>query len=370
LFLFVFFLIACSARVETPQATGAASEADVVEVVEVVEEAGQEAQEALEGPQVASEALEVVPEPEAPVEASLAEQFVAAGGQKLCVAMVEALNPEWRLDACRTIADEDRRKDCEARRQPLHDFAGKICDVVIEEAVRHDFDPVMVLSVIERESSFGRTQLDRSTGSYKVETDICRTTLSKSRIVDRRPGKREGTELLTWTYGPSAPQPGALARNRQPVRVIGEDDETIVVDTCIIGETGIMQTSPREYRRGTVIEATGETLEGSEAQRRAQLLADPALQVRVGCLALDEHRALCPEAARGDWTTWLPAYNLGQCSPTWEKWNEYLGKVMKHYLDACDGWLPGESGLPTLARDLWPECARIAALRDSLRGEE
>ena len=31
----------------------------------------------------------------------------------------------------------------------------------------------------------------------------------------------------------------------------------------------------------------------------------------------------------------------------------------KHYLDACEGYVPAEDGLPKLIRNLWPECERV-----------
>lgn len=380
LFLFVLFLIACSARVETPQVAASAA-TDGSDAAAEAQDAVQEAEEALE-----AEAQEAVEEPlEASVEAqeaaptvpeTLAQKFVAAGGQKLCLAMVYALNPDWRMDACVVIGgregDEARKTECENQRRPLRKFAEDVCAVILDESLKRSFDPGMVISVIERESSFGRATWDQQDRRYEVQTDVCRLTLPKSRIVDRRPGRREGTELMTWTYGPQAPVAGAVARNRQPVRVVEEDDERVVLDTCAAGETGIMQTVPREYRSGVVIETTGQRMTGSPAERRAEVEADPLLQVRLGCQALADHRDLCEEDRRGDWTTWLPTYNLGTCSPTWSKWNEYLGKVMKHYLDACEkGWIAVEGEVvPRSIRDVWPECARIQEVYDALRNRD
>jgi hypothetical protein len=96
-----------------------------------------------------------------------------------------------------------------------------------------------------------------------------------------------------------------------------------------------------------------------QEERDRQELADADLQVRLGCQALVEHRGLCTEDRRSDWLSWLPSYNTGRCDPTSSKWAEYLGKIRKHYLDACEGYVPSEDGLPKLIRDLWPECERV-----------
>lgn len=380
---FLLVLLAgCSARVETPQAASAAVAADAgdgssgldagEDVDVVVGEAGEAGEVAVdEAVDVGAVEVLVSTPMSAPTSMSLlklpvAQRFVLNGGPALCRAMVYALNPEWRMDACRAL-DDDHRAACEASRAPLVQFTADVCGTVIAESLRLDFDPAMVLAVIERESSFGRAIWDRSGQQYEVQTDVCRLTLAKSRIVERRPGKREGTEVITWTYGPSAPDAGAVARNRQPVRVVAEDETAITVDTCAAGEGGIMQTTPRELHvAGDLVGLTGST-----ARRRAALDADPTLQVRVGCQALAEHRDLCPADRRGAWDTWLPAYNLGTCEPAWTQWREYLRKVAQGYLLACtNGWIPVEGGVPRLVHDVWPECGRVQAACDALHEEE
>jgi hypothetical protein len=304
-------------------------------------------------------------EPEEPEQqATMAERFVEAGGQKLCLAMVYALNPDWRMDACKAASNQDRQTACENQRRPLTKFADDVCRTVIEESLRLDLDPAMVLAVIERESSFGRAVWDRKDRAYEVQTDICKLTLAKSRIVDRRPGRREGTELLTWTYGSQTPNAGSVARNRQPVIVVAEDDDRLVVNTCVAGERGIMQVTPREIRIGG--NAIG--LTGSTAQRTAALEADPVLQVRIGCQALHDHRALMPPEQQADWTDWIHAYNTG--SP--ERGDHglaYTLKVVQHYLDACQGWIPADDGdllAVQTVESVWPECARLRKLREVL----
>jgi hypothetical protein len=283
---------------------------------------------------------------------TLAELFVDAGGLDLCRAAVYALSPELDPAVCEGLA-EDRRDRCREQREPLQTFVTSVCTAVLDESKRLDLDPLLVLAVIERESSMGRVEFDTSKASYEVETDICSWFLSKTRIRTREPGRREGTERISWVYGDDQ------RVNTQQVRVLEETDEGLRIDTCVAGEAGIMQTIPREWRSGTVIEATGDRLTGSTAQRRAQVISDPALQVRLGCQALAEHRDLCPETLRGAWTSWIFSYNLGKCDPTSSKAHEYLGKIRRHYLDACEGYVPDESGLPKLIRDLWPECERV-----------
>lgn len=292
---------------------------------------------------------------------TVAEKFVEAGGQKLCVAMVFALNPDWRMDACRASSDQERRDACENQRRPLAKFAEDVCLAVIEESLRLDLDPGLVLAVIERESSFGRVQWNQQYRAYEVQTDVCKLTLPKSRIVARAPGRRAGTELMTWTYGSQAPNAGSVARNRQPVRVLSEDDERVTINTCVAGEAGIMQTVPREWRSGTVIGATGERLEGTESERRARVEADPVLQVRLGCQALAEHRAMVPSEQQIDWLDWIHVYNTGNVMRG-DHGRGYAMKIVRHYLDACRGWFAPDDNDPLSVRDvedIWPECRRL-----------
>jgi hypothetical protein len=345
---------------------------DGVDAGSEVEEALEaEVQEAVEEPlEVAEEAVEVgLPLP-AEADLSVAEKFVAAGGQKLCLAMVYALNPDWRMDACRVAKDgtdgTDRSAECENQRRPLVKFAEDVCKTVIEESLRLDLDPGMVLAVIERESSFGRAQWDRQDRRYEVQTDICKLTLPLSRIVDRQPGRREGTEDMTWVYGPSAPNPGEMARNHQPVRVVEETDDSITLNTCAAGEAGIMQTVPREFRAGTTIEATGEVLAGSSAAIRLRVEQDPVLQVRLGCQALAEHRALVSIAERSPWWMFLGTYNTGSIVRG-EHWCSYTCKVMRHYSLACqDGWFSVDDTPLNIrvVQDAWLECGRVQAAYD------
>ncbi len=289
--------------------------------------------------------------PDAEPATTLAEQFEAAGGVDLCRAAVYALSPELDPVICSKLSTADRRTRCTEQRAPLQEFVSTVCTTVLEESARFDLDPLMVLAVMERESSMGRVEYVRSQATYEVETDICSWFLSKTRIRSREPGRREGTERIAWTYGDDI--------NTQQVRVLEETDEGLRINTCVAGEEGLMQTVPREFRRGTVIAATGETLDGSSADRREQVAEDPVLQVRLGCHSLAAHRNLCPESDRRDAWLWLPTYNIGRCDPDSEKWVEYLGKIRRHYLDACEGYVPDESGLPRLIRDLWPECERV-----------
>lgn len=316
----------------------------------------------------AAEPEEVAP----PVPVTLAEKFVAAGGQKLCLAMVAQLNPDWRMDACSVIGghegDEARKEACENQRRPLIKFADDVCRTVIEESLRLDLDPVLVLAVIERESSFGRATWDQRSRAYEVQTDVCHLTLPKSRIVERRPGRREGTELMTWTYGPQAPVAGSVARNRQPVIVEEENDEQVVLNTCAAGERGIMQTTAHELR--TAGDAVG--LTGTTAERGAALEADPVLQVRLGCQALADHRGLMPPERQADWVDWIHIYNTGTVERS-DHGREYAEKIVRHYLAACKGWMQDDSDLLSVkdVEDVWPECARMLEVLDALQaGEE
>lgn len=372
--LVCLFVTGCSAHVQNPRGNDEDGGQPPI-LVTVSEDAGSDAIEAPDAVTAEEVSVEVVAETEEEVEVAspqtLAEKFVAAGGQKLCLAMVHALNPDWRMDACLGIQPglngEDRKTECENQRRPLIKFAEDVCTTVIAESLRLDLDPGLVLSVIERESSFGRATWDSKTRAYEVQTDVCHLTLPKSRIVNRRPGRRTGTELITWTYGPQAPNAGRVARNSQPVIVEEENDDQVVLNTCAAGEGGIMQTTARELRiAGDAIGMTG-----TIARRRAIMETDPVLQVRLGCQALADHRDLVPEDRRGDWTQWIFVYNTGSITLT-EHGRAYRGKIIRHYLAACRGWMQMDEADPMSIRDVedvWPECQRIEAAQDTLQSE-
>jgi hypothetical protein len=350
-------------------------ETDVGVAVEDTPDAG------VDQPEVVPEPEDAVPEAtaddgdqqeEVVVLQTLAEKFVAAGGQKLCLAMVAALNPDWRMDTCRNAQPgpngEDRKTECENQRRPLAQFAEDVCKTVIEESLRLDLDPGMVLAVIERESSFGRASWSQQDRAYEVQTDVCHLTLPLSRIVERKPGRRAGTETMTWIFGSQAPNAGAVARNRQPVIVESETDTEVVLNTCAAGERGIMQTTSRELH--VAGDAIGMT--GTMAQRGAALEADPILQVRLGCQALAEHRALLPVDQQTVWPNWIHSYNTGTVSVT-DHGREYRNKIIRHYLAACRGWMLTDESDPTSVKnveDVWTECGWLEEMYNEMRDIE
>lgn len=313
---------------------------------------------------------EVEDESTAPL--TLAEQFVAAdgaGGMKLCTAMIYALSPDWNMDMCNHLPEDEegRQARCFRQREPLQKFAEDLCKTVIEESLRLNLDPGLPIAVMERESSIGRASFDSGSRAYRVQTDICQLYLSIDRIIGRKPGRREGSVLLSWTYA------GGSGREiDRPAVIVEEDEEGLLINTCVAGETGLFQLLPSNYRSGTVIGTTGERLRGSTTRRREQVLEDPILQVRLGCQELDEHRDLAAEDQRASWEQWVHIYNTGRVEQGTHG-REYAIRVAGHYLQACkQGWFTIVSTDNTLQRtvivkDIWPECARVEAARDALR---
>lgn len=299
--------------------------------------------------------------PETPGAPSTPEVSKAA----ICVAAAYALNPEWDPTICDRMQDDtnpaDPRKErCQRQRASLQKFAETLCATIVEETTRENLDLLLPLAVIERESSGGRVEYDRSMKIFKVETDICEWFLSARRIVSREPGTRAGSEVLVWTYGDDQ------RTNRQAVRVTEDEmPRGLRINTCLAGEAGIMQTIPREWKRGTVVEATGEVLRGTSEERRARIEADPILQVRLGCQALVEHRDLWPESDRNPWWSWISSYNVGTTTRG-EHACGYQRKLLRHYLDACDrGSIPVDGGLPLLLKDVWPGCTAAQRAYDT-----
>ena len=286
----------------------------------------------------------------------------------LCEAAAEALNPDWRIDACDDMQqdDEQRVARCRAQRAPLRKFERDVCGAVVEGSALFSLDLLLPLAVMERESSTGRLYFDDPTHTYRVETDVCKLELAADRIVSRRPGPKPGTERMSWTYGDQH------AVNRQVVRVVSEDGTGgVTINTCVAGEEGLFQTTPREYRIGLVVRATGQRMAGDAEHRRDEVREDPVLQVRLGIQALAEHRDVCPEERRSSPWTWIFVYNTGRCDPDSRQAHAYTLKVLGHFLDACrKGFVPAADGVTSVPiGQVWPGCAEAESARTRLLGE-
>jgi len=331
---------------------------DVLQDVLDIEQVESEATEAV-SLDVVQETEEVVEEAEVYPD-NLAWKFLTSdgnGGKSLCRGFAIAMAPELDSSICAKLSDE-RREACYNARRPLEGFVDILCDTVIAGALLFDLDPVMCLAVIERESSFGRVLFDRVRRTYHVNTDICELYLKHERIAHRARTDRPGIDEMTWTYA------GGTGRNSQRVRVVEETDEGILVNTCVAGETGVLQALPGNYRRGTVVEVTGEVLEGSRAELRRRMEEDVALQVNIGLQELARHRDLFPEGERSSWWGWLGTYNTGSTTRG-DHWRSYVGKVARHYLEACEVGYLADRNPPIMVKDLWPACVELRSAYDS-----
>jgi hypothetical protein len=347
--------------------TSDSTEEEVSEVQEVVEQeevADAEEVEAEAGPK------------------TIAEQFVSAGGQKLCEAMIYALNPDWQVNSCSHRATADQRERCQRRLGPIVRYTQDLCRVSIEMGLYYSMDPVMGLSDMEQESSLGKRYYDREAYVYRINiTDLCTMFLSSSRIncgltgyrkceTDRRLN-RTGAKWACWTFGDNNRE------NCQGVYELAVEDGGVKIDTCLYGEFGVFQLLPANYRAGTVIASTGEVLTGTKQEIERRLVHDVTLQIRLGYQELARHRDVAPESRREDWIDWLPIYNIGKdCRASGgggctdgqaQHWNVYLRNVTAHYLRACSGWFYAEDGFRVIqVKDVWPECERIKQIRDRL----
>lgn len=297
-----------------------------------------------------------------PVEQTLSEKFEAAGGIDLCKAAVYVLSPDLRLDYCDHRRDATEKEACLARRIPLQEFVTTICEASVEEAVRWNFDPLVPVHIMEREASLGRVTFNPHRQQFGVSADICELTISRSNIISREPhSRRAGVEVMVWRWGSGR-------TNKQPVRVLTEAEDKIVVDTCAAGEAGLFQLVPSNFRQGTPIPGTDQVLEGSHAERREQLIEDPVLNIKLGCKELAEHRDMFPEEERTDWWQWIGTYNTGS-TERGDHWYAYTMKIMRTYVRACkEGWInvTGSTGLPRVRtiREVWPECLRVEEALD------
>lgn len=355
----VCFLTALGCRKPTLDVSTSKPDAteDVLDAEQTEAEAESEPGDALQEVETETEPGDVpqeVGEVEAPP-TTLSQEFQKSDGndgKHLCRGFAVALAPELDSAVCERLSDE-RRETCYNSRRPLEGFVDILCDTVIAGALLFNLDPVMCLAVIERESSFGRLLFDSVRQTYRVNTDICELYLRNDRILRRAGTDRPGVEELTWTYA------GGTGRNSQRVKIVEDTREGLLVNTCVAGETGLLQALPRNYRPGTVVEATGEVLEGSRAELRQRMHEDLVLQINIGLQELASHRDLFPERERSPWWLWAGTYNTGSTTRG-EQWNRYTGKIMRHYLDACEG-------VDVVLLQLWPACAEVRRAYDSFR---
>lgn len=304
---------------------------------------------AQEAPQEQLDTLDV--EPEAAPPPNVAQRFLEAGGQQLCEAWYYALSPELRSDGCARTADAERRERCERKYAPVRREVSSFCKTALEESLRWTYDPGMVVSVVEKESSGGRLRYDREAGVYRINADICHLWLSNERVVERRgPGRKAGTTRVRWSWGENGYE-------ERDVFVEEEDEDGILINTCTAGEHGRFQLLPSNFGHGRVVQATGERLTGTAEERAERVLRDVVLDTQLGCQELAMHRDVCPESRRGDWWLWVGAYNTGRCDDS----VRYARNVAALYLRACDqGYVEVEGQpLPPRIADLWPECERV-----------
>jgi hypothetical protein len=368
-FLSLFVGCNCSGASAPVSSTGSVHVADAVTEPETSTEATDsvDAQDALndsvQAPVPATESVKAAP-------AEVKSAPAPVDKMAICLAAADALNPDWRLDACDNMSDDpadgQRISRCRAQRAPLRKFANDICKTVVEESERFGFDVLLPLAVMERESSMGRVYFDDDSHTYHVNTNVCELPLAANRIVSRQPGPKPGTDLMMWTYGDDH------AVNRQVVRVVSEDGTGgVTVNTCVAGEEGTFQSTAREFRSGLVVQATGQRLTGDAAHRREEVRSDPVLQVQLGCQALAEHRDICPENLRSNQWDWISVYNIGRCDPTSQHGHDYTLKVIGHYRDACaHGYIKDAAGIQRPIEYFWPGCADAEAARARLIGED
>jgi hypothetical protein len=250
---------------------------------------------------------------------SVADRFVIAGGVKLCEAFVRALSPEWGFAFCDMKNDPIVRESCIRARDPIIAFAKEICETTVSESVRLKVDPGMIIAMFENESNIGKVRYDRWNKVFYIGTDI------------RPPPSRDR------------------------------------------GETGIAQLLPNDYRKGTCIgpilrdgSCGGEILQGTQYDRRAYVIAHPYIQAMLGVREIAEHRDICTHDERVDadeFWTWISVYNQGRCKQDpnvyWSQWIKYATRVMKQYMNACEGTIIREDGVSRIISDVWDECAKV-----------
>lgn len=239
---------------------------------------------------------------------------------EIIVLAILALKPEWRPDACdRTFALESAKTRCEERRDAGRAWAEELAGYIDREGNRYGGlglrEKVAVVGLMYRERSLERE-------------DNCVLSLDAAHVVSRTPTTEEDVEYVTWLYGDGQ-------RNRQRVRILEElDDGGLTVNRCPSGEQGIMQLTPREFRPGTIVPATGLPLPSGPGttRERTRMAAENETNISLGVRALADCRERCcvdRADCRADWRDWLPAHNAGNCAS--DRFRHYRDQIVLYY---------------------------------------
>jgi len=253
------------------------------------------------------------------------------------VALIIAIAPHWGPGDC-----EEEDTVCVSRNEAKAERVHSIAEAILGGSEREKIDdPVLIASVIARESSF--------------LTEPCERVIPLSKIVSRTPNpNREGQEHIEWSCGSRT-----CARDAINVSTVGDKLNFWV---CSAGELGMMQLHPadRWVRSGMRIPGTDITLPRSPSDRR-ELVLDPANNIALGCAEMASHREAYVRAHPNDdeliWMDWIGRYNSGRDGNT-----TYLNRILAQYRVLCNTEIPNTiDGVTTMVplRDVWEGCAAV-----------
>lgn len=241
--------------------------------------------------------------------------------QTILLLLILGLRPEWQPGICdRPFANEANKTYCENRQEEGYAKAEQYALWMAEEAERFDL-PLEIMPVVayqEQSLSF---------------SDECVRGIQVSRIQSREIVNEEQNRWqICWTYGDQD------RRTCQPVIVLEEQTEMLVVDRCAYGEVGGYQLMMREIPAGYEL-PWGETIGRSTGARRRAAL-DPRTNIHLGARALAEVRTMCcsddggpvDQECAADWKRWIGGHNTGRCRG--DSFDRYAATMQRHIDEA------------------------------------
>jgi hypothetical protein len=323
------------------------------------------------------------------------------------MALIVAYAPTW---APRTCSEGDERcADANAKKAGQLE---ELATAIITSSEREGLDPLMVTSIISRESSF--------------LPEPCGRRLSLENVISHEPvSEGSAKEVLKW----SCPNRRTGPVCELNVWDVSERDGYLYYSTCSANEVGFMQLLPGsqwsrsgvvipgteyvavamsdgtetqftipegltqdtiavfvgvpdendEYPRlsrsrftveGTTLTLTNppavgdrvvvyEAVSSSHNERRTQLL-EPRVNVALGCAELRDHYE-GNDGVNHTWWYWIGAYNTGTRHGATA--HRYATRVMHRYNDFCLYTVPQPDGTTTTLQEVWEGCGDV---RDEL----
>lgn len=197
-------------------------------------------------------------------------------------------------------------------------YVNELCTNIIIESVLNPIDMMLVLSVIQRESNFGRLYYKNG---WNISMDVCHDTVHKDLIKAGPEWSRYGS----WIFRNN--------RYQFPIIIESISNDIANINRCVAGEAGIFQLIPSDYRRDRIVPRSDFAFNGNLQQRRTMVNTNLEVSVKIGIEELIRHRNI-NNISNGRWWRWIGTYNTGQIHRG-RQWGIYSRKICRNYQKIC-----------------------------------